>query len=700
MSDTPHPTEARPLTITDLLATCWRRRWLCAGVFVVVVVTVVLATFRLTPLYEASATLAVDRGRKAVDFQYDPTSNTVEFGFLNTHRDMLTAGPVLEQTLATTDLMTNPAYADTQDPLKVLKERLKVTTRRDSWVITVALRDEDPERARVALKALLDAYTSTQTAQKSERASGALTFLSTSVDAARQRWEDARTKEAQFQRDHAIVSGVAESSPISQRIDLLNRERTTLDQQIAESQALLRQFADADKLGDAPARLQALLRIEPIGRHPVVVEQQQHLFEAEDVAKTLGQKYGERHPRMIEARELISAKQQRLVETVAQARSGVETAHQGLKLQYEELMARTATAQKELNQYRADLASFQALQTETKSREEMFNRLLTRLGEEEVASRLDAKQVVLIDPPKSDPRPVNIRKTLFAAAALAAGLVAAVLAALAAEALDRRVRGALATQELTGLPLLGQLPYVQGLTMLGKGGDPDKPAVLAEAYRALRAALRLTRSSPTGSRVLVITSSGPGEGKSTVSTRLGVALAAAGAKVLLVDADLRKPTLHKQLGDERERGLSFLLAGEDGIEPAATDHPRLDVLPVGVRPPNPSELLHSPVLGQVIERWRTQYDYVLLDSPPLGLVSDTLSVGELADGVLLVVRDRVTTKATLRLVLDRLAPLRSKVLGLVFNAEQFDSASYGDYHYKYGYQYGYGQRPEAGRSGT
>jgi polysaccharide biosynthesis transport protein len=698
MSESPHASDSRPLTLTDLVATCWRRRWLCLAVFGAVAATVVLATFRITPQYEATATLAVERGRKAVDFQYDPNSNSVEFSFLNTHRDMLTAGPVLEQTLATTDLLQTPAYAEATDAAKLLKERIKVITRRDSWIITVALRDEDPERARKALEALLKAYTANQTAQKSERASDALTFLSTSVDTARARWEEARRKEHEFRREHAIVSGAAETSPVSQRIDLLNRERTTLDQQLAESQALLKQFHEADRLSDPAEKLMTLLRSEPIGRHPVVVEQQQQLYEAEDAAKALAQKYGDRHPRMIEATELITAKRQRLAETVAQARSGVETQHQTLKLQYDELMARTAEAQKELTQYRSNLASFQALETETRSREQMFNRLLTRMDEEEVASRLDAKQVVQIDPPKTDLRPVNIRKTLFVAGALAAGLVAAVLAALGAEALDRRVRGAAATQELTGLPLLGQLPFVPGLMPLGKGGDPEHPAVLAEAYRALRAALRLTRSDPHGSRVLVITSSGPGEGKSTVSTRLAIALAAAGAKVLLVDADLRKPTLQKQLGDERERGLSFLLAGEEGIEPAPSEHQRLDVLPVGVRPPNPSELLHSPALAGAIARWRTSYDYVLLDSPPLGLVSDSLSVGELADGVLLVVRDRVTAKGTLRLVLDRLQPLRSKVLGLVFNAEQIDSAGYGGYHYRYGYQYGYGQRPDPGRA--
>jgi Mrp family chromosome partitioning ATPase len=149
--------------------------------------------------------------------------------------------------------------------------------------------------------------------------------------------------------------------------------------------------------------------------------------------------------------------------------------------------------------------------------------------------------------------------------------------------------------------------------------------------------------------------------------------------------------MHKQLGDERERGLSFLLAGESDIAPTSTDYPRLDFIPVGVRPPNPSELLHSPELPKAIATWRTSYDYVLIDSPPLGMVSDALNVGELADGIILVARDRLTNKSTLRQVLTRLAPLQTKVWGLIFNAEQIDSTGYG-YHYKYGYQYGH--KPE------
>ena len=683
----------KPLTLSDLLMVCWRRRWLALSIGLITATTVVLYTFRMTPMYEAAATLAVDRGRKAVDFQYDPTSGSIEYGFLNTHRDMLLATPVLEQTLKTSDLLQTPAYAQAgNDAVKVLRARMKVATKRDSWTITVSLSDESPDRAQRSLEALLAAYAANQAAQKQEKAGDALKFLSNSVSSARERLDESRKREQDFRIAKAIVSTSVDSSPVSQRLDLLNKERTLLDQQLAEATAILQQFTNAALITDAHERLLGYLRIDSVGRHPVVTEAQKQWYTAQDMAQSLGQKYGNKHPRMLEAQQLSEAKRERLMEAVALAQSTMHAQNQKLQLQYLELQKRTMEAERELNIYRTNLANLQALNSETLSREDMFNRLLTRMGEEEVASRLDARQVMVIDPPKSDSKPVNIRKTLFAAGALAAGLIAAVLAALGAEALDRRVRGASATQELTGLTLLGQLPFIPGLLPLGKGGDPDNPPPLAEAYRALRAALRLIRRGENTSRVMVISSSGPGEGKSTVCTRLSIALAAAGSRVLLIDADLRKPTLQKQLGDERERGLSYLLAGESDIAPLPTNFARLDFLPVGVRPPNPSELLHSGALRTAIDNWRTIYDYVVIDSPPLGLVSDALSVIELADGVILVARDRVTMKSTLRHVISRLLPLQSKVLGLVFNAEQLDSSSYG-YRYQYGYQYG--QRPEA-----
>jgi capsular exopolysaccharide synthesis family protein len=154
---------------------------------------------------------------------------------------------------------------------------------------------------------------------------------------------------------------------------------------------------------------------------------------------------------------------------------------------------------------------------------------------------------------------------------------------------------------------------------------------------------------------------------------------------------MRKPTAHKQIGENVERGLSFVLAGEQGIEPIATSFANLDLLPVGVRPPNPAELLHRGEFKLLIARLRATYGVVIVDTPPLGLVSDALAACEHADGVLLVVRDRHTMKSQLRRVIGMLAPLGERVLGIVVNAERSRGADYG-YGYGYGYAYRYGYR--------
>ena len=677
------------MSFADIAATCWRHRFLSIFTFILVAATVILVSFRLTPIYEATASLAVDRSHKAVEFQYDSTMGGIDFSLLNTQKEMILAIPVLEKCLKTSDLLKGPAYSEEgAEPLKILKDRLKVTTKRESWVINIALRDENATRAQGALGLLLDAFAAEQSEHQSDKANLALRFLSNQVSNAHDRMDEARKREQAFQTEKAIVTSDQEKNPVAQRLELLNQEHGALDKDLAETQALLQQLDDAEHRPDLDGRVHALLRIEAINRHPVVMEQQKLLYELLDKEVLLAQKYLPMHPRMQETREQIVTKKEHLAEACALAEETIKGHYKELQIQAHDLKARVHSVEDELNQYRTNVANLQALMQETKSREEMYQILARRLNEEEVTSRQDAKQITIIEPPRAGERPVNIKKSLFLGAAILLGLICGVLVAIVAEALDRRVRGAFATQEMTQLNLLGQLPFIPGLAPLGKDGDPDQPNVLAEAYRALRAALRLSRSTQGGSQVIVITSSGPGEGKSTVTTRLGISMASAGAKVLLVDADLRRPTLHKQFGENIERGLSFLLAGETDIVPIRTNYSNLDFLSVGVRPPNPAELLHSASLPTALSRWRTQYDYILIDSPPVGLVSDALIVGEQADGVILIVRDRVTAKSTLLVSLDRLAPIRQKMIGLIFNAEHSEGAGYG-YYYRYKYKYGY-----------
>ena len=669
----------------DLATLCFQRRWLCLGTALAVAVAVVLGTFRITPMYEASARLGVDRGRKAVEFQVDPDSGRVEFGQLNTLREMLLSRPVLEGALRNGGLASEQAYAETEDPLELLTKRVTVTTSRDSWVLTVTLRDESPDSATRGLQALVDAFLANQSDRQGDRSRGALTFLQDQVVDERARLDKARAEEQAFRDKNGILSTDPEANPAAKTLADLQGQRVHLEGDLARSSALLAQVDAAVSKGDP----QALLRIEAISQHPVVVELQKALYDLRDRATQLAQKYKPKHPRMVEIQQQMIDKTRALAEAVDMAKQSLETSDLQLRGQAAALTQAATEAEAKLALYRADLIRLKGLTDEVTSRDTLLQELQTRLNQEAVASHLEAKGVMVIDPPLTKRQPVNIRKSLFALAALVAGGVAGVVVVLIANALDRRIRGALQAQESTGLPLLGHLPLE--LVLRNRRGKLDEPGNhLAEAVRGLRASLTLARRNE-GSQVLVMTSSASGEGKSTVCALLAASLVDGGKKVLLIDADMRRPTQHQLHGAGNERGLSFLLAGEADVQPVNI-RPGLDLLPCGVVPPNPAELILRPTFVALLKQARATYDVVIIDCPPLGPVTDALLCAEHADGVLVVVRDRETLRTGLRRALDRLSQVREKVLGLVLNAELMSADGYG-----YGYGYGYGPaKPPAG----
>lgn len=212
--------------------------------------------------------------------------------------------------------------------------------------------------------------------------------------------------------------------------------------------------------------------------------------------------------------------------------------------------------------------------------------------------------------------------------------------------------------------------------------DPASPA--AEAFRTLRTNL-LYAFVDEPPKVILVTSSGPGEGKSTACANLSVSLAQAQKTVLVLDCDLRKPALHKMFGLRNLRGLLEILAGELRLEDVWEEPlPGLKVVTVGTVPPNPSELLGSRRFAGFLEQARLKFDYVLLDTPPVGLVSDPLILSAQADGILLVVDAKGTRKGSVRNSVRSLEAVGAKILGTVVN--KFKTVGRGRYGYgNYGY---------------
>lgn len=220
----------------------------------------------------------------------------------------------------------------------------------------------------------------------------------------------------------------------------------------------------------------------------------------------------------------------------------------------------------------------------------------------------------------------------------------------------------------------------------------DDPYSLgAEAFRTLRTNLQFSSLDQPYKKIL-ITSAGPGEGKTTVAANLGVALAQAGKKTLLFDTDLRRPALHKMFGIDDAVGLTSLLMGEEAFGQAiqATKQPNLYLLPTGPLPSNPSELLGSKKMKELVASLEPNFDLILFDSPPATLAADASVLATLVDGVLLVIKVGAQPAQVLRRVKEQLETVKAHLIGAILNRVDFkrDGYYYG-YYYKYYHRYGY-----------
>jgi len=317
--------------------------------------------------------------------------------------------------------------------------------------------------------------------------------------------------------------------------------------------------------------------------------------------------------------------------------------------------------------YRERMIDLQALSLTTSSAEQLFQTVDRNLQEEEISSRRQHLVVSIADPPHVTSWPINLRRSLFALSGAFIGLIAAVAVALLADLLERRISNPEAVRQITSLPTLGYIPHIQALQVPGR---PDvvrvqAQGVIDEAFRLLSSTIQLKREIGPGPRVMVVTSPGSGDGRTTVTARLALTLAASGNRVLLIDGDLRQPSLHSQFDLTAEAGVSDLLQGREAVV-VPTGYPRLELLSAGTAAEHSMELPSIAAFRDMLGTFSGRNRYVLIDSPPLAF-SESLVMCGVAQDILIVIREGFTGKEALRQAQIRLAPLLGLVLGLVIN---------------------------------
>jgi capsular exopolysaccharide synthesis family protein len=349
---------------------------------------------------------------------------------------------------------------------------------------------------------------------------------------------------------------------------------------------------------------------------------------------------------------------------------------------------------------RDDIVQYELLSQEYESNRHMYESILARLREAAVDAGLDSADISIVDLASLPISPSSMPLKTLGLLGLFFGSFGGMAIALLLERMDTRMRDSRQIQDLLGLPAIAVVPQTNWKSKeKTKDFDPetvvgpeilwDSRSAFAEAMRVLRTSIQLSSTSRQ-SRVIAVTSCQPGEGKSTLSSNLAAALAQGGKRVVMVDTDMRRPSLMWRFKLTGKKGLSEYLTGSETLESIIQTHPtltNLDLIPSGSSPPLPADLLGSDQMKLFVEQLRARYDYVFFDTPPALSVTDPLIVSTLSDGLVLVIRQGACTRAMLTRVAEIFRGVGVKVYGFVLNGVDASLPEYYGYLGYYSYDY-------------
>jgi capsular exopolysaccharide synthesis family protein len=613
--------------------------------------------------------------------------------------------------------------------LKVFSTHLQVQPARGTRLIRVTFSSHDPKQAAEIANALIDSYKSQYLQSHYEASSDASNWLTKQLSELKSNVEDSEKKLTDFEKESGILSlqtgggGDADNkgeihSVVIQKLDALNSELTAAEANRIQKEAIYHIVKGGDTdavlaMSNNPlAEAKSLVFTEGGGTANL-----ERLKEQQDQLKlTLAQAsatYGanNRHMKDIETQIAALDKQIRVEmgEIVKRAHADMELAEQTEA----EIKRRFSGQQEEASKLNEKTVEFAVLSQEAGSQKKLYEDLYTKLQEANVSAGIKATNITTVDPARAQSMPVRPKLSSNLALGLLFGVLGGLFLAFTVDSLDRTVVSPLEVEEITGMPVIGIIPTFgdrvnaygakkiyggrsrKKKTANGEHSVPDAiwmldhpESIAAEGFRSLRTSILLSRPGG-GPRVILVTSCIPGEGKSTVTANLAVSFAQHGKKVLIMEADMRRPSMKHVMDVSNQTGLSNVLAGSMTLDDAilhGVQVPTLDVLPAGPRPPMPSEMLGSAAFDLLLEQLRSRYDVVLIDSPPALLLTDAVSIASKTDAVVWVARAGAVTRPHLTRAAQMIERSAMPIIGFTLNRMDSSIDPYG-YGYGYGYEY-------------
>ncbi|HYD16515.1 MAG TPA: polysaccharide biosynthesis tyrosine autokinase [Candidatus Nanoarchaeia archaeon] len=573
-------------------------------------------------------------------------------------------------------------------------ERLKVQSVPKTQIVEIRFRSTSPQLAADIANTLAESYIEGNFRSKVAATVQASTWLAGQLEDLKRKVEQSQERLISYQREHGMLGTDETHNTVMATLDQISKELTTV-----ESDRIVREARHRIAASGNPELVAAV--------SPNSVIQVLRLQEAElrNQYAQMTAKFGPSYPRVLQLRQQLTQ-----IDTAIAAE--VQNIGKRLENEYSAAVSSESMLRKALDRQKAEAyklnesaVQYAILKREVEAGRDLYEGLVKKLNEAGVVAGLRSTNVVVIDPASVPVETAEPKVVMNLVLALLGGLLGGVALAFVADTMDSTVR---TPDEVEAISTLAPFGTVPTFTVQKSKSLPESIRKLpltvtqprssfSESFRSLRTSMLLA-SPGAPPRVIMVTSSLPSEGKSTVAVNCATVLAQHGRRVLLIDGDLRRPTVHKQLGiDDETGGLSGCLAGSHTADEAVVSIPtlHLDVLPCGKMPPNPSDLLGSDQMRALLSEWETRYDHILIDTPPLLAVADARILVTMTDMVLLVVRSGMTTRNSLKRASELLRTAGVRIAGTVVNALNADSAEFHEYYGTYGSDYGRGYYHES-----
>ena len=676
------------------------KRWrMIVAATVVVTALGFLWTYRQPKIYDADCSLVIESTAPQV---LENVKDVVTLGggaywsnheFYQTQFRIIRSQAVARRAIAALGLAADPEYsgvATESELADAVLDKIRVVPLRDSHIASIVAEDKKPERAAQLANAFADAYIESNLDYKLDGTKNASLWLAEQEQDLRAKLEKSELGLYQYKKDKNLLA-----VSLDDKQSMTSQNLAHINQKLGDVRARRIELDSARKIiVAARANPQERESLPEIRQNPVIQKLQESLVELGETQATLESHYGDEHPKLIALKRQAAALRRDYEKSMDEILKSFDMQYEALVQTERSLMAWMEREKKDAIELSKVELEYKPLARDADNAAKVYGMVNQRQKEANLSGLMKANNVRVLERATAARHPAKPRVSVNILIAILLGLLGSCAMAVAFEVADTTVKGQSDVERSLALTVLGVIPVVTP-TAEGRQTAPDalrsrdlhvlhdSKSSAAEAYRSLRTNL-LFLSPDKPIRTLVVTSAGPQEGKTTSAVGLAITLAQAGHRTILIDTDMRRPRLHHVFGLPNENGISNAIIGDVPVDKVSqhSEVTNLDILTCGPTPPNPAELLHTERFRRVLAECVSSYDWVILDSPPTSAVTDPAVLGNVVDGVLLVVKAGATNRHAALQARRQLEAAKARVLGVVLNEVDLSNRAYGYYYYR------------------